>query len=189
MASSTPLTSLTLSASSVADDLGYVALDDLARAPGDIAADYRVTGGHMVTTLVARWQLGAELYRETGDLDLGIPPVVARDQHVVSRLKDIKYKQIAGNRFARKLADIPAGMTSDLNAPDPDALIDVSFPPTQAAYSAAIARMSSSETNAARTPTGSGSATRRRVQRSAIFPGFDGPARGRRVAGDRLCRI
>jgi hypothetical protein len=54
MASSTPLTNLTLGASSVADDLGYVALDDLARALADIAADYRVIGGHMVTTLVAR---------------------------------------------------------------------------------------------------------------------------------------
>jgi hypothetical protein len=108
--------------------LWYVALDDLARALGDIAADYRVIGGHMVATLVARWQLGADLYRETGNLDLGIPPIVARDQNVVSRLKDIKYKQVAGNRFARKLADIPAGVTGDVNAPDPAALIDVLVP-------------------------------------------------------------
>lgn len=46
MAASTPLTALTLHASSVADDLGYVALGDLAAALGDIAADYRVIGGH-----------------------------------------------------------------------------------------------------------------------------------------------
>lgn len=87
MATGTPLTSLTLGATSVTDDLGYVALSDLARALGDIAADYRIIGGHMVTVLAARWELGADLYRETGDVDLGIPPIVARNQHVVSRLK------------------------------------------------------------------------------------------------------
>lgn len=49
MAAVPPLTSLVLSARSVADDLGYVALNDLAGALGDIAAEYRVIGGHMVT--------------------------------------------------------------------------------------------------------------------------------------------
>lgn len=128
MASSAPLTRLVLGASSVADDLGYVALSDLARAFGDIAADYRVIGGHMVTMLAARWRLGADLYRETGDVDLGIPPIVARDQHVVSRLKEINYLQVAGNRFARELTDIPAGMMSESHSPNPEALIDVLIP-------------------------------------------------------------
>jgi hypothetical protein len=54
MAAGTPLTRLTLGAASVADDLGYVALSDLARALGDIPADFRVIGGHMVTMLAAR---------------------------------------------------------------------------------------------------------------------------------------
>ena len=45
MAAGTPLTRLTLGAASVTDDLGYVALSDLARALGDIAADCRVIGG------------------------------------------------------------------------------------------------------------------------------------------------
>ena len=89
MAAGTPLTRLTLGAASVADDLGYVALSDLARALGDIPADFRVIGGHMVTVLAARWQLGNELYRETGDVDLGITPIVAREHHVVGRLKDL----------------------------------------------------------------------------------------------------
>ncbi len=122
MASSTPLTSLTLGAGSVTDDLGYVALSDLASALEDIAADSRVIGGHMVTMLAARWQLGADLYRETGDVDLGIPPIVAREQHVVSRLKDIKYKQVAGNRFARELADIPAGMIGESDSARPETM-------------------------------------------------------------------
>jgi hypothetical protein len=58
MAPGTPLNRLALGAGSVADDLGYVALNDLAGALGDMAADYRVIGGHMVTMLAARWQLG-----------------------------------------------------------------------------------------------------------------------------------
>jgi hypothetical protein len=122
------LTSLVLSASSVADDIGYVALSDLARALGDIPADYRVIGGHMVTMLATRWQLGAGLYRETGDVDLGIPPIVAREQHVVSRLKDINYLQVAGNRFARGLTDIPAGMAGESDSLRPEAFIDVLVP-------------------------------------------------------------
>jgi len=89
MAAGTPLNRITLGAASVADDLGYVALADVARALGGLTGDYRVIGGHMVTVLAARWQLGSELYRETGDVDLGIPPVVARDHHLVSRLKDL----------------------------------------------------------------------------------------------------
>jgi hypothetical protein len=82
MGAGTPLTRITLSAGSVADDLGYVALADLGQALGDLTEDYRVIGGHMVTVLAARWQLGHELYRETGDVDLGIPPIVARDRNL-----------------------------------------------------------------------------------------------------------
>jgi hypothetical protein len=51
-------------ARSVADDLGYAALTDVARALEGVTEDYRIIGGHMVTMLAARWQLSAELYRE-----------------------------------------------------------------------------------------------------------------------------
>jgi hypothetical protein len=128
MAAGPPLTSLALSASSVADDLGYVALKDLAGALGDIPAEYRVIGGHMVTVLAARWQLGASLYRQTRDVDLGVAPMVVRDQHVVGRLKGVSYVQVAGNRFARRLSDIPAGMTGEIYPHDREALIDVLVP-------------------------------------------------------------
>lgn len=128
MAVGTPLTRITLGAASVADDLGYVALADLARALRGITEDYRVIGGHMVTVLAARWQLGHGLYRETGDVDFGIPPIVARDFNLVSRLKDLNYKQVAGNRFARGLSDIPVGMKERGDSGDPEALIDVLVP-------------------------------------------------------------
>lgn len=44
MAAGTPLTSLTLGATSIADDLGYVALTDLARALGSVTEDLPATG-------------------------------------------------------------------------------------------------------------------------------------------------
>jgi hypothetical protein len=95
MAADPPLTQLALAAASVADDLGFVALADLRTALGDEAEDYRIIGGHMVTVLAARWQLGAGLYRETGDADLGVPPVVVRDRDLVGRLKALGYRQVA----------------------------------------------------------------------------------------------
>jgi hypothetical protein len=142
MAAGTPLTRLTLGAASVADDLGYVALSDLARALGDVHADFRVIGGHMVTVLGARWQLGHELYRETGDVDLGITPIVARDRHVVSRLKDLDYTQVAGNRFARGLSDIPVTMKAQRTRRFPRPSSTSSSPHTQAEH----VRTSRSET-------------------------------------------
>jgi hypothetical protein len=107
MATGAPLNRITLGAASVADDLGFVALADVAHALMDLTEDYRVIGGHMVTVLAARWELGSELYRETGDVDLGIPPVVAQGHQLVSRLKRLSYLQVAGNRFARGMLSMP----------------------------------------------------------------------------------
>jgi len=105
MATQPPLTRVVLKATSVADDLGYVAMADLADVLG--ASTYRIIGGHMVTALVARWQLGADLYRETGDTDLGVPPVVVREEGVIGRLTARGYEQVEGNRFARPVDDVP----------------------------------------------------------------------------------
>ena len=105
MAAQPPLKRVVLKATSVADDLGYVALADLANVLG--ASTYRIIGGHMVTALVARWQLGADLYRETGDTDLGVPPVVVREEGVIGRLIARGYEQVEGNRFARPVDDVP----------------------------------------------------------------------------------
>jgi hypothetical protein len=58
------------------------------------------------------------------------PPIVARDHDVTSRLKAISYVQVAGNRFARGLPDIPVitAMTTENQVPAPEALIDVLIP-------------------------------------------------------------
>lgn len=127
MAAEPPLSHLVLAAASVADDLGFVALADLRTALGEVAGDYRIIGGHMVTVLAARWQLGAGLYRETGDADLGVPPVVVRDRDLARRLKSLGYRQVAGNRFAKEMPDIPVRLAGG-QAAAREAIIDVLVP-------------------------------------------------------------
>ncbi len=120
-----PLNRLSLRARSLADDLGFVALADLATAlESDDEIPYRVIGGQMVMVLAARWSLGADLYRVTLDADLGTPPVVVRDHTLVERLAALGYKQVAGDRFARAVDDLPAGDKTD----SPEAIIDILLP-------------------------------------------------------------
>ncbi len=84
-----PLNRLVLSAGSVADDVGFVALRDLGRV---VAGDsYRIIGGHMVMMLVARWALGPELYRQTQDTDLGVPPTAVANSGIIDRLTALGY--------------------------------------------------------------------------------------------------
>ncbi len=127
MAAGPPLSHLVLKASSVADDLGYVALADVAKAIEKDAPDHRIIGGHMITVLAARWRLGADLYRETGDADLGVTPVLIRNLHLPSRLKALGYEQVAGNRFARTVPDIPVTLTGMRGRPH-QAIIDILVP-------------------------------------------------------------
>jgi len=121
-----PLSHIALAAGSVADDLGYIALADISRLLGT-ATDYRVIGGLMVTALAYRWDLGASLYRETLDADLGVPPVVARDLDLAGRLKAAGYRQVAGDRFEKPVPDIPAGL-GGTSASAYSAAIDVLVP-------------------------------------------------------------
>lgn len=51
----------------------------------------------MVTALAARWNLGADLYRETQDTDLGSPPAVIQDHDIVGRLTELGYIKTEGN--------------------------------------------------------------------------------------------
>lgn len=107
MAAPLPRRSLTLVAASVADDIGFVSLADLARAL-PAGGDFRLIGGHMVTLHTHRWGLGAELYRETADSDLGATPVMLADGELVTRLEGLGYRQVAGDRWARSLTDVAA---------------------------------------------------------------------------------
>ncbi len=100
-----PLSRIPLAAASVADDLTYVALADISSLLHDQTTDYRIIGGLMVTALAARWDLGASLYRETLDADLGVPPIAARDLDIAGRLKAAGYQQVAGDRFERPVSE------------------------------------------------------------------------------------
>lgn len=121
-----PLNHITLAAGSVADDLAYVALTDISDVLGGTSA-YRVIGGLMVTALASRWNLGASLYRQTLDADLGVPPLVARELDLPDRLKAAGYQQTAGDRFERSVLDIPARLTGTLPL-EHRAAIDVLVP-------------------------------------------------------------
>lgn len=100
-----PLTRVSLAAASIADDLGFAALTDLAGLLG--GSEHRIIGGHMVSVLAARWNLGAALMRETADTDLGAPPIVVRDHRLIERLITLGYVPIAGNRYARPISATP----------------------------------------------------------------------------------
>lgn len=81
----------------------------------------------MVSALAARWQLGPDLYRETGDTDIGVPPIAVRDHCLIDRLAELGYHQIRGNRFARSITDIPV-RTLDRRDTAHQAIIDVLVP-------------------------------------------------------------
>lgn len=57
--------------------------------------------------------LGTELFRTTGDADVRVSPIVARNRRLVDRLEEIGYLPLAGNRLARLMTDVPVSVGSD----------------------------------------------------------------------------
>lgn len=111
MASDPPLKHLILAAASVSDDLGFVAMADLSAALAELPdIENRIIGGHMVTLHVQRWGLGRDLYRETQDTDLGLPPVGVQDGQLIELLKQRGYERTAGNTYARPVDDVPVSI-------------------------------------------------------------------------------
>lgn len=120
-----PLSRISLRATSISDDLGFIALADLATIlKSEDKPSYRIIGGQMVMILAARWHLGTDLYRATLDADLGVSPIAVSDNVLVNRLVDLGYQQVAGDRFSREVTDIPAGDASTRS----EAVIDVLVP-------------------------------------------------------------
>ncbi len=123
-----PLSRFTLEARSVADDLSFVALHDVAAVARQLGIEHRLIGAHMVTLHAYRWGLGAELYRETRDVDLGIPLEVARDSRLIDTLEELGYRRAAGNRLVRAIADVPVEVAASGVAAPREAAIDVLIP-------------------------------------------------------------
>ncbi|MGH9195730.1 MAG: hypothetical protein ACRD1T_08330 [Acidimicrobiia bacterium] len=127
MAADIPLDHLVLGAGSAAEDLAFVALADLSSIlteRPDIEA--RLIGGVMVTLHAQRWQLGQELYRQTGDADLGVPPIALKDPWIVEQLGAKGYTKTEGNRFEKQVDDLPPETTVESGAPR--AAIDILVP-------------------------------------------------------------
>ncbi|MCK5688076.1 hypothetical protein KAI87_02340, partial [Myxococcota bacterium] len=95
-----PLRELNLVATSVADDLAFVALADIAGilASADIGKESRLIGGHMVALHTQRWGLGPELYRATVDADIGIATLALKRVDTVSLLSEQGYQKVGGCR-------------------------------------------------------------------------------------------
>lgn len=115
-----PLTRLDLTATSIAEELGFVALADIAAVAGD-EPRHRIIGGHMVFLHVLRWRLS--LFRETADADLGVVPAAVRTPELNERLHSLGYRRIAGNRFGRSVDGLPS-----IAGSAPEAIIDVLVP-------------------------------------------------------------
>jgi hypothetical protein len=106
-------------ATSVAEELGFIALADLAAAsPGEEA---RVIGGHMVSLHTLRWKL--DLPRETLDADLGVTPEIVQTPDLIDRLLRLGYERLGGNRFGRRIEGLPA-----IEGETPQAIVDVLVP-------------------------------------------------------------
>lgn len=126
MAADAPLNHLVLAAASVSDDLGFVAMADLSSVLAELTeVESRIIGGHMVTLHVQRWGLGRELYRETQDTDLGIPPIAVKDGRLIDLLKQRGYERTTGNTYARRIEDVPVSV---VDTPEMWASIDLLVP-------------------------------------------------------------
>lgn len=126
MAADAPLNHLVLAAASVSDDLGFVAMADLSTVLAELNdVESRIIGGHMVTLHVQRWGLGRDLYRETQDTDLGIPPIAVKDGRLIDLLKRRGYERTTGNTYARRIEDVPVSVA---NTAEMSASIDLLVP-------------------------------------------------------------
>ena len=77
-------TRLSLVSSSRAQDAGYLALRDVGEAAVALGASYRIVGGHMVSLLVARYEVANVPARETADADFGASYEVVADPRLVA---------------------------------------------------------------------------------------------------------
>lgn len=120
------MTELVLSSSSVADDLGFIALADVASILQE-DTPHRLIGGHMVTAIAAHHRLGADLFRETADVDLGVPPIVITKSAIPDRLRGLGYELVSGCRFERPINDLASRSRNAVALP-PRATIDILVP-------------------------------------------------------------
>lgn len=114
---------MTIASASIAEDLSFLALRDVAQVVADLDIEAaRIIGGHMVTLHVYRHALGHDLYRATADADLGVPPFAVRDAGVIEALLDRGYSRHSGNRYRRRVPELESHVDA------PFAVVDVLVP-------------------------------------------------------------
>ena len=80
----------------------------------------------MVTLHVHRW--GLNVFRESLDVDLGLPRVLAKDPWIVEQLLEKGYFRRGGNTFIRTVTDLPTSF-SERATTRPEAAIDILIAP------------------------------------------------------------
>ncbi|RYJ07680.1 MAG: hypothetical protein EON52_00035 [Actinomycetales bacterium] len=122
-----PHKTLSMRSTSRAEDMGYLAMADVAAATGAMGVDYRLIGGHMVSHLVYAYAVEGVPTRETADADLGATGEVVADPRLLEQLDALGYDMVQGNRFERNLtAAERAESESEGDGPRP--VIDVLIP-------------------------------------------------------------
>ncbi|MDP9094536.1 MAG: hypothetical protein M3N95_16750 [Actinomycetota bacterium] len=111
------MTALRLSASSQAEEAGFLAMRDLAAVADDVGIEYRLVGGQMVRLHVALADVPEPVVRVTQDADMGVAATSARDPALVPGLEALGYTRPgASNRFIRT-TDVGLRLVIDVLAP------------------------------------------------------------------------
>lgn len=112
-----PRTSLIVRSTSRAEDMGYLAMADIAATAAALGIDYRLIGGHMVSHLVYAYAVEGVPVRETADADLGVTGEVVADSRLLDQLMAMSYQRVAGNRFERDLDKMERSDSDSLDSP------------------------------------------------------------------------
>ncbi len=100
------MTALRLSASSQAEEAGFLAMRDLAAVADEVGIEYRLVGGQMVRLHVALADVPEPVVRITQDADMGVAAASARNPALVPGLEALGYTRPgASNRFIRRTDD------------------------------------------------------------------------------------
>ena len=111
------MTALRLSASSRAEEAGFLAMRDLAAVANDVGIEYRLVGGQMVRLHVALADVPEPVVRVTQDADMGIEAASARNPDLVPALEALGYSRPdSSNRFTRT-TDSELELVIDVLAP------------------------------------------------------------------------
>jgi hypothetical protein len=101
---------LSLRSTSAASDGAYLAIHEIS--PVLAGRPSRLIGGAAVLLHQERLGLTSLPIRATADADFGVPPIVLRDESVISAIGTLGYSKVEGNRWVR---DVGGGLTATID--------------------------------------------------------------------------